>query len=171
MMFWRSRRASIIAAAILVAGAVSLGWTLKERNGKLRDKHGYAFPDLQNAKSQGEAEDILRTWNLHTHANEEIRASIVHDIAFALFYGSLLALLAYRASVHRPTPWVAYIGRWAAAAGLVAAAGDLGENAVMLSMIGDAAAPSFALMHAFTLVKNTGIVVAAVYIWLSHLDS
>ena len=176
MRIWRSRRGSLIAFVVLLVGTVTIGRNLAQRNAEHRkpDKYTYAFPDLQNAAlahDAGKAKTILTKWN-DTGANKAIRGAMQTDLVFPLFYAPLAALLAYRASIRRPTPWVAGLGRWSAVAALIGGLADLAENATMLTMLGDpGAASSVSLVYVFSWIKSAGPVLAVFYVPFSHLDS
>ena len=163
MKVWQSRQASAVAAAILFAGALAIGIPLGGRNKAEVAKYGYAFPDLQDARKPEKAQAILETWNT-TGANDDIRKSMQLDLAFPLFYASLLALLAYRASLDPTIPKLARLGRWCAAGALVGGLADLVENGMMLAMLGDPGRATWLyLLLVFVFTKIAGAAAAVLY--------
>lgn len=175
MKLWQSHRASTIATILLLIGTVAFAELLGAANEKLRCKHGYSFPDLQNAALSlhpvAKAETILKKWN-EERANDAIRQTMKADLAFPLFYAPLFALLAWWAHLRRTKPWVIRLGRWAAVGALIAGLADWGENATMLTMVDQPeTAVRVLVMLGFTWIKNAGLMLATTYVLLSHLDS
>ena len=171
MSFWRSRRASIVAGILLVVGTVGFIGLLAWRNANERELYGYAFPDLQDARTEKEAKPILEKWKASKDATEAIRTTMKLDLVFPFFYAPLLALLAYRASLNR-LPWVARLGPWFALAALVGGACDVGENTTMLTMMSDPNGLSLLFRkNVFFDIKYAGSIAAMVYGLLAHLDS
>jgi hypothetical protein len=172
MKVWQSRRGSAVACAVLFAGALAIGIPLGCRNKDEAKKYGHAFPALQDAWKATEAEAILKTWNDREVANEDIRVSMQIDLAFALFYAPLLALLAYRASLRRTRPWLVRLGKWCAVAALIGGLADLIENGMMLQMLEHAGRATWqCVLLVFVVTKLAGAVAAVLYIFFSHLDT
>jgi hypothetical protein len=171
MKVWQSRRGGVIACAVLLAGALAIGIPLGGRNKDEAAKYGHAFPALQDARSVAEAKAILETWN-GNGANKDIRVSMQLDLAFALFYAPLLALLAYCASLRRTMPWLARLGRWCSTAALIGGVADLVENGTMLSMLGHPDRSTWqSVLLVFVVTKLAGAAAAVLYIFFSHLDT
>lgn len=171
MKVWLSRRGSAIACAVLLAGALAIGIPLGCRNKDEAKKYGHAFPALQDAREATEAEAILKKWK-DDGAKEDIRLSMQIDLAFALFYAPLLALLAYRASLRRTRPWLVRLGSWCAAAALIGGLADLIENGMMLKMLGHPERATWqCVLLVFVFTKLAGAAAAVLYIFFSHLDT
>lgn len=160
---------TFVIALILLAGSLAVGIPLHRMNAEHRVKYQYAFPDLQDAREVEKAKEILRTWKW-TGGTAEIKRAMQLDLAFPLFYATLLALLAWQASLSRPTPWMARLGRVIAFFALFGGLADMAENLTMLSMLDDPEASRFRIMLVFTHVKLAGILAAVLYLLFSHLD-
>ena len=171
MKVWQSRQGSAVACAVLVAGALAIGIPLGGRNNVEAAKYGHAFPALQDARKAEEAKAILETWK-GNGAKEDIGTSMQLDLAFALFYAPLLALLAYRASLRRTRPWLARLGNWCAAAALIGGLADLVENGMMLKMLDHPERATWqCVLLVFVFAKLAGAAAAVLYIFFSHLDT
>lgn len=155
-------------ALLLLAGALGVGIPLERMNTEHREKYTYAFPDLQNARDVATAKEILRTWQW-SRGTDAVKRAMQLDLAFPLFYATLLALLAWRASIPR-RPLVARIGRVVAFLAIFGGLADIAENTIMLTMLGDPSASRLPVMLIFTHVKIAGIVAALLYILFAHLD-
>lgn len=157
-----------VIALLLFAGALGVGIPLARMNTEHREKYTYAFPDLQDARDVARAQEILRTWQW-TRGTEAVRRAMQLDLAFPLFYATLLALLAWRASIPR-TPLVARLGRVVAILAIFGGLADIAENTIMLTMLGDATASRLPVMLVFTHVKIAGILFALIYLLFAHLN-
>jgi hypothetical protein len=168
---WQSRRGSAVACAMLFAGLLATAIPLGCRNKVEAKKYEHPFPALQDARTVTKAKSILETWN-GNGGNQDIRVSMQLDLAFALFYAPLLALLAYRASVHRTRPGLARLGRWCGAGALIGGLADLVENAIMLTMLGHPERARWqCVLLVFVVTKLVGAATAVLYIFFSHLDT
>lgn len=162
-------RRILIVTLLLLAGSLAVGIPLHRMNAEHRAKYGSAFTELQDAREIGKAKEILRDWKW-TGATEEIKRAMQLDLAFPLFYATLLALLAWMASLSRPTSWVARLGRVIAFFALFGGLADVAENVTLLTMLNDPEASRFPIMLVFTYVKIAGILAGLLYLLFSHLD-
>ena len=156
--------------AVLLLGTLAIGVPLTLWNESMRERYEFAFPDLQDAKTPERARTILQKWN-DSGANEAIAKAMRLDLAFPVFYASLLALICLRASLNAHHPWVAVTGIVLAVGAVAGGVFDLFENMTMLAMLGDVEkAGRIATVRAFGLPKLYLSMLASIYAWLAHFD-
>ena len=164
----------ILAVLLLIGTAVFIG-KLEAMNDRDRGATCFAFPDLQNAKTEAKAKEILTAWqpkNAQDPRRENVRAAIKADLWFPLFYASLFALLSWRASVSSGRRWVVVLGMIAAALAVVGGIFDILENRQMLSMLDDVnKAKEIGKVVILRQVKSLAILPAFVYVLLAHLET
>lgn len=160
----------IPALILLVLGTLAIGIPLDRWNTKMRDRTGFGFTDLQHAKSESQARQILDAWK-----DPEVRAEIARtmklDLVFPFFYAPLIALIAFRASRSARHRWVATLGAALAAGALAAGIFDLLENTTMLRMLAEDDATRWRLVQAFGMPKNYLAQAATIYALLAHFDT
>jgi len=160
----------ISALIVLVICTLAIAIPLDRWNAKMRDLSDFAFPDLQNAKSEPKARQILDAWK-DPDLRTEIARTMKLDLVFPLFYAPLIALIAFRASRNARHRWVATLGAVLAAGALAAGVFDLLENMTMLRMLADDDATRWRLVQAFGMPKNYLSQAATIYALLAHFDA
>jgi hypothetical protein len=166
-----TKRVRVIVGLLLFAATIPVMLKLDAMNEAARQPHPYAFPDLQNATDEATARTIIESWN-KAGVNPQIEAAMRLDLVFPFLYAPLIGFLCWTASLHRPTRWVAWLGRALVIAALVAGVCDLAENATMLSMLGhEQNAGRVVLKSVFTWGKNILVLLSSWYVVLSHLDA
>ncbi len=131
-----SERWWLIAAGVLFAGTVAIGWKLGEMNNAARaGELRHAFADLQSVTTEEQATSILQTWK--DAGAKPITDAMKLDLVFPFFYATLVALACLRAATRVQRRWVAVLGMVAAALAVAGGVFDLLENGKMLKMVED----------------------------------
>ena len=160
----------IPALIVLVLGTLAIAIPLDRWNTTMRDRTGFAFPDLQDATSEAKARQVLDAWKAPA-VRAEIAGTMKLDLVFPFFYAPLIALIAFRASRSARRRWVATLGAALAIGALAAGIFDLLENMTMLRMLADDDATRWRLVHAFGMPKNYLAQAATIYALLAHFEN
>ena len=157
------RRIPWIPALVLLAiGTIAIGFPLARWNTSIRERHTFAFPDLQDTQSETRARKILDAWKAD-EVKKEVEGSMKLDLAFPLFYAPLLALIAVRASRNAQRRLLRILGVVIAFGALAAGVCDLLENMTMLRMLAANDASRIGMVQLFGTPKNLLLMTATLY--------